>query len=247
MIPRASTLPRPVAMRLAETEYTRCADLFRSLRPADWTVRTDCPEWNVRQMACHMLGMVEMAASIRENLRQQRKAGRAGGVYIDALNRLQVDERANWSPQRITERFAVRAGKAAAGRSRAPAIIRRRTMPQTQRVNGADEPWTLGYLIDTILTRDPWMHRLDITIAIGTTPQLTADHDGVIVADVVAEWADRHGKDFTLTLTGPAGGIWTVGAHGPELTLDAVDFCRATSRRPATVSLTDVMNTEVPY
>jgi hypothetical protein len=40
MIPRASTLPHPVAMRLAETEYTRCAELFRSLRPADWTART---------------------------------------------------------------------------------------------------------------------------------------------------------------------------------------------------------------
>ena len=180
-------------MRLAETEYTRCADLFRSLRPGDWTVHTDCPAWDVRQMACHMLGMVEMAASIRENFRQQRKAGRSGGVHIDALTRLQVDERADWTPQRISERFAARAGKAAAGRRRAPAIIRRRTMPQTQQVNGADEPWTFGYLIDTILTRDPWMHRLDITTAIGITPHLTGDHDGVIVADIVTEWAQRHG------------------------------------------------------
>ena len=247
MIPRTSTLPRPVAMRLAEIEYTRCAVLFRSLRPADWALRTDCPAWDVRQMACHMLGMVEMAASIRENLRQQRKAAKAGGVQIDALTRLQVDERADWTPQRITERFAARTGKAAAGRRRTPAFVRRRTMPGTQAVNGADEPWTVGYLTDTILTRDPWMHRLDITTATGTTPYLTADHDGVIVADVVTEWADRHGKDFTLTLTGPAGGTWTVGTNGPELTLDAVDFCRATSGRPATVSLTDLLHTEVPY
>jgi uncharacterized protein (TIGR03083 family) len=247
MIPRASTLPRPVAMRLAETEYTRCAELFRSLRPADWTVHTDCPAWDVRQMACHMLGMVEMAASIRENIRQLRKAARAGGVPIDALTQLQVDERTGWTPQRITERFAARAGKAASGRRRIPAFVRRRAMPQTQRVNGADEPWTVGYLTDTILTRDPWMHRLDITIATGTTPRLTPDHDGVIVADVVTEWAERHGKDFTLALTGPAGGTWTVGANGPELTLDTVDFCRAASGRPASVSLGDLLNTEVPY
>lgn len=45
------------------------------------------------------------------------------------------------------------------------------------------------------------MHRLDIAVATGTEPRLTAEHDGVIVADVVAEWADRHGKDFELTLT----------------------------------------------
>ncbi len=120
-------------------------------------------------------------------------------------------------------------------------------MPQLQEVNGVREPWTFGYLIDVILTRDPWMHRLDIAAATGTPPRLTAEHDGVIVADVVAEWADRHGKDFELTLTGPAGGTWQAGANGPAWTLDAVDFCRAVSRRPAGVTLDELLNTEVPY
>jgi len=84
-----------------------------------------------------------------------------------------------------------------------PGFVRRRTMSQLQDVNGVREPWTFGYLIDVILTRDPWMHRLDIAAATGTAPRLTAEHDGVIVADVVAEWADRHGKDFELTLPDP--------------------------------------------
>jgi hypothetical protein len=120
-------------------------------------------------------------------------------------------------------------------------------MPQAQDVNGAQEPWTFGYLIDVILTRDPWMHRLDIAAVTGTEPHLTADHDGVIVADVVAEWASRHGKDFTLTLTGPAGGTWRQGENGPELTLDAAGFCRALGRRPASVSIGELMHTEIPY
>jgi hypothetical protein len=34
---------------------------------------------------------------------------------------------------------------------------------------------------------------------------------------------------------------------GPAVTLDAVDFCRALSRRPASVTIDDLMNTEVPY
>jgi uncharacterized protein (TIGR03083 family) len=251
MNPRKSALPRPVALRLAATEYDRCVETFRTLSPSQWTAPTDCPAWDVRQMAAHMLGMAEMAASMRENLRQQRLANRAvsrtGCAYIDALTQLQVDERAGWTPERITERYRARAPKAVAGRRRAPAFVRSRTMPQAQELNGAPEPWTFGYLIDVILTRDPWMHRMDIARATGTPPRLTADHDGVIVADVVAEWADRHGKDFELTLTGPAGGTWKAGSNGPALTLDAIDFCRAISRRPASVTLGELMNTEVPY
>jgi hypothetical protein len=202
-------------------------------------------------MAAHMLGMVEMAASIRESFRQQRKAGkiagREGSTHLDALTGLQVDERAAWTPQQITDKYAARAGAAVAGRRRTPPFVRSRTMPMSQDINGAPEPWTFGYLIDVILTRDPWMHRLDIAAATGTEPRLTADHDGVIVADVVAEWASRHGKEFTLTLTGPAGGTWRQGENGPGLTLEAADFCRATARRPATVTLDQLMNTEVPY
>jgi uncharacterized protein (TIGR03083 family) len=251
MNPRTPVLPRPLALRLAATEYERCVETFRSLEPDQWAAPTDCPAWDVRQMAAHMLGMVEMAASVRENIRQQRKAGRiaarSGGAYLDALTQLQVDERAGWTPHRITERYQARAPKAVAGRRRTPAFIRHRTMSQLQDINGAQEPWTFGYLIDIILTRDPWMHRLDIAQATGRPPHLTASHDGVIVADVVAEWADRHGKEFALTLTGPAGGTWKNGENGPTLTLDAIDFCRAVSRRPGRVTVDELMNTEVPY
>lgn len=109
MNPRKPALSRPVALRLAATEYDRCADVFSSLEPAHWTAQTDCPAWDVRQMAAHMLGMVEMAASMRENLRQQRlakrAAGQGGATYIDALTQVQVDERADWTPDRITRRF----------------------------------------------------------------------------------------------------------------------------------------------
>ena len=76
MNPREPALPRPLALRLAATEYDRCTAVFSSLEPGHWTAATDCPAWDVRQMAAHMLGMVEMAASMRENLRQQRLARR---------------------------------------------------------------------------------------------------------------------------------------------------------------------------
>jgi hypothetical protein len=38
-------------------------------------------------------------------------------------------------------------------------------MPQRQLVAGRPESWSIGYLIDVILTRDPWMHRIDLTRA----------------------------------------------------------------------------------
>jgi uncharacterized protein (TIGR03083 family) len=233
-------------MRLAATEYGRCAELLQSLDQQDWATPTACPDWDVRQMAAHMLGMVEMAASIREGRRQQRAATVNGNIDVDRMTALQVSERATWSGPAIADRYAARSAKAVRGRRMTPGFIRRRTMIGGV-INGVEEPWTLGYLIDVILTRDPWMHRLDICDALNRTPQLTADHDGVIVADVVAEWADRHGKDFTLHLTGPAGGTWAAGSGGPQLELDAVGFCRVISKRPGPADFAELMSTEVPY
>jgi hypothetical protein len=79
-------------------------------------------------------------------------------------------------------------------------------MPVDQIVNGVPERWSIGYLVDVILTRDPWMHRIDLSRATGQTLRLSGGHDGVIVADVVAEWAARHDQPYNLELTGPAGG-----------------------------------------
>lgn len=246
MSARTSSLDRDVAMRLARTEYARCAELLGSLAEAEWDARTECPEWDVRLMTAHMLGMVEMAASIREGRRQNRAAMVDGEFDIDELTALQVRERADWSGGRIAERFARRWPAAAKGRSRTPWFIRRQTMPALV-INDAPETWTLGYLVDVILTRDPWTHRMDICRALGRTLELSADHDGVLVADVVGEWAQRHGKEFMLHLTGPAGGTWEVGAHGPTLEVDAVEFCRVLSGRPGNVSLETLLSTEVPF
>jgi hypothetical protein len=85
-------------------------------------------------------------------------------------------------------------------------FARRRRMPIDQPVGDTTEPWTYGYVVETIATRDNWMRRMDIAAATGRTPVLTADHDGVLVADVAREWAGRHGQPCALTLTSPAGG-----------------------------------------
>jgi uncharacterized protein (TIGR03083 family) len=229
--PRAAALSRDTAMRLAATEYQRFLDLLRALSPGDWARPTECPGWDVRAMAAHALGMVELAASVREQRRQMKLARGRGGVFIDALTGLQVDERRHMTPEQITARFAARAPKAARARRRTPGFIRHRAMPVPQLVGGRDEAWTIGFLVDIILTRDPWMHRADICRATGADHVLTAEHDGVLVADVVAEWTARHGQPCALRLTGPAGGFWKSGDGGPLIEADAVEFCRAVSGR----------------
>lgn len=240
--PRPAMLQRDVAVRLAAQENARFLAQLRRLAPAHWARPTDCPSWDVKALVGHVVGMAEMAASLPEQMRQMRAAGKADGVFIDALTALQVAKHAEDTPEELVARYAVIGPKAAKGRQRTPGFVRRRTMPVPQAVGGVEEKWSLGFLVDVILTRDTWMHRIDVARAVGQEPELTADHDGLLVADVVAEWAGRHARPCTLTLTGPAGGSWTFGAGGPEITGDAVEFCRGLSGRGAAA-----LGTEVPF
>ena len=88
------------------------------------------------------------------------------------------------------------------------------------------------YLLDVGFTRDVWAHRIDVHAAINRPMQLTADHDGRLVADIVAEWAEIHGQPFeSFVLDGPAGGKFTQGVAGERIEIDALDFIRTFSGR----------------
>ena len=241
-------LDHRTAMRLARDEYTRMAETLAGLAADDWTKPTDGPAWNVRQMGCHMVGMAAMATGPREQKRQQRQAGADAAAHgvtpLDALTGLQVTERADWSPDDVVAGARKVGPRAARGRRLTPGFVRRRRFPAPQRVNGHDEFWTIGFLTEVILTRDPWMHRMDIARATGRAPVLTGDHDGVIVSDVVAEWARRHDSAYRLTLTGEAGGAWSRGHDGEVIEMDAVDFCRLVSGRESGEGLLAV---QVPF
>jgi uncharacterized protein (TIGR03083 family) len=224
---------RATAMRLAATEYRRVTDELRELSARDWAAATCCPGWDVRLMTCHVLGMAEFAASPAEQARQALRARRAEGAqFIDRLTAVQVAKHAHRPTAELVARMAAAGPRAVRGRRGAPAVLRRVSLAQSADPAGTSpERWTYGYLTDVIGTRDTWMHRSDIAEATGRPMVLTADHDGLIVADVVREWAARHGQPCSLTLTGPAGGSWTWGQDGPGYQLDAVQFCRILSRR----------------
>lgn len=246
MSPRRPALDRPAAMRLAETEYGRFVDALRDLSDTDGHRPTCCPEWDVHAMACHVLGMAELAASPVEQVRQMRAARKANGLFIDALTGLQVRKHVHRPLGEVIAALAEVGPKAAKGRRRTPGLVRRAPMGQqpVDETGAVTESWTVGYLVDVILTRDTWMHRSDVAAATGRAMALTSDHDGKLVADVAAEWAARHAQPCELSLGGPAGGHWRWGGGGPSYDLDAVEFCRILAGRGAADGL---LATRVPF
>ncbi len=231
------------AAALAATENERFVALVRSLDAEDWDKPTDCPAWDVRAMASHVLAMMEAGAFLPLFVRQHLAGKRAAGdrPAVDGMTEVQVRERMHLSPAELTDQLSRTWQKAARRRTGLPGVLRRLPL----KVEGADgerERWTLGFVFECILTRDTWMHRVDIARATGRPLELTPDHDGRLVADVVAEWARRHGRPFTLHLGGPAGGTFVAGEGGEQITLDAVEFCRTLSgRAPGTGLLTEAV------
>ena len=225
-------LGRPASTDIANLEITRIVDLLRTLDDADWSRPTDCPAWDVRAVAGHVLGMVQTFASLRRFAGDMRGASAAAGegvVLIDALTDRQVRRNAQLSRADLIDELAGLGPVQA--RWRSGRRLMRALPTKNELPDGTVETWRLGYLLDIILNRDPWMHRVDLCRAVGRPMTLTAAHDGRIVADVVVEWARRHGQPFSLTLSGPSGGRWTAGSAGPVLDLDAVEFCRTVSGR----------------
>ena len=220
------------AMAVAAVEYDRLLAVVDGFAPEDWAKETDCPGWDVRDMVTHLLGFMKANADHDEADRQlavaAREAEERGIHWLDAQTALHVREHAELTPAEVAEAVHAWAGRAVAGRSAAPAEVRAATF-STGLPGEAD--WTFAYLIDVVFTRDVWMHRVDLCRAVGQPMALTQEHDGRLVADVVADWARRHGRPFRLNLHGPAGGSFTAGAEGPEFAVDAVEFCRVLSGR----------------
>jgi uncharacterized protein (TIGR03083 family) len=223
-------IDRDEMVGLATTEYHRLVALLRELEPDEWDQPTVCDAWNVREMVAHLLGAAEGNASIRENVRQlargRRRVRGTARPLVDGINEVQVEERDHLTPAQLLDRLAEVAPRAIRGRHRTPALLRRVSVPDPT------GPLTLGHLVDIIYTRDEWLHRVDICAATGRALELTADHDGRIVADVVREWAATHGEPVVLQLTGPAGGRYHQhDPTAPVVRLDAVTFCQTISGR----------------
>jgi uncharacterized protein (TIGR03083 family) len=221
------------AMAITAVENRKFADLLRSLDGDDWAKPTACELWDVRAMAAHVVGAAAAQISPREFLRQVR-AGKPvvteiGAQYWwDGMNEIQVRERASLTTDELIAEWVTNSEKARAARAKLPRLIARLPLLNLPAPVGRQP---LAYLFDIGFTRDVWAHRIDIAAATGHPMDLDADHDGRIVADIVAEWATTHGEPFTLELTGPAGGSYTADGGGEAITVDTLDFITILAER----------------
>jgi uncharacterized protein (TIGR03083 family) len=225
-------IARPEARVLAEEEFARFAELVASLTPGEWAAPTDCTRWDVRRMVLHVLGSGDAQASVREFAHQLRRGIPLNKEidshhWVDGLNEVQIRERDDLSSEEIVAQVGTVGPKAVTGRWHTPLPARYVPLPFGPPIGWAP----LKYLLDVGFTRDVWAHRIDIHAAISRPMRLTADHDGRLVADIVAEWADVHGQPFELLLDGPAGGEFTQGVAGERVEIDALAFIRTLAGR----------------
>ncbi len=225
-------ITRPEAKVLAEEEFVRFADLIACLTPEEWAVPTDCTGWDVRKMVLHVLGSAEAQASVGEFVHQFRRGLPLNKEidshhWVDGMNELQIRERDRLSNDELITHVRAIGPKAVKGRWSTPLPARYIPLPF-----GPPIGWVpLKYLLDVGFTRDIWAHRIDVHAAINRPMQVTAGHDGRLVADIVAEWSAIHGQPFELVLDGPAGGKFTQGTGGERVEIDALDFIRTLSGR----------------
>lgn len=234
-------------MVLAEDAYRRLAEAFADVPDDRWDAATPCAGWTVRDLGGHLVGAMRSAASLRETLSQQRAVRRrvqsTGEQEVDALTAIQIERAAGLSPRGVVDEMARTVAAAVKGRSRMPGFVRRRAGFHVE-MGTIDERWDMEYFLGCILTRDAWLHRVDLADALGTELELDG-HDTEIVGDVAIEWVRRHGQPVHLTLTGVAGGTLETGEAGTEIELDAVQFCRIVSGRATYPD--PLLQQEVPF
>jgi uncharacterized protein (TIGR03083 family) len=215
---------------VAAAEYRRMLELLRTLAVGDWSRPTDCTAWDVRGMLGHLVGAAEGFGSPPELIHQYwlgaklRRRGEVDGqMPVDGANAVQVRERAGATTTELIARYELAIPKVLRWRRRL------RWTPVSMQDDGGR--FTMRELFEVILTRDTWMHRVDIARATGRAMVLTPEHDGRVVEDCVLDWAKKHGRPFSLVLSGPAGGRHAAGVDGPSIEIDAVEFVRALSGR----------------
>lgn len=250
---RAAAIPpleRTEAAALATVELGHLTASLRSLAPEEWRRATICPGWTVKDVVAHLCGLNEVYARWGAGSRQVWAALRRRDRHLlDAVNEAQVAARANRTPAELIAELTALGPTSVRVHYLIPGVLRR--LPVVLPGFGVRR---LDYVLNELFSREIWLHHLDIAQAAGREPELTADHDGRIVALVVRDLdpvvASAIGPEATvrLDLTGPAGGFWDLGAAGPPeatIRLDALDLIAVASGRATVIDLRSAGRVEV--
>jgi uncharacterized protein (TIGR03083 family) len=228
-------VPHAEAIALGASQNEAMLAELRALEPADWETVTDCTPWTVRDVAAHLSAWAEAILSPSEFLRQRTAAMKVRkdcDNSVDAQNAVQVETRKDVPPEELIRRLEDLFPRFLKLRDRLGVVLR--PVPAW---NGLLGFYSLGYLTETIFTRDVFMHRADISKATGKEMSLGVN-ERRIVMDCVREWERASKADATLHLSGGAGGDLIVGSGGRvTISGDAIDFTRVLAGRPPAVPL----------
>jgi len=215
-----------------DAELATWHDLLASIEGIEWHRRTVCDEWDVADIAGHLIGQAEDVLRPWSFPRRYRKARRVYPevVRIDAHMMVQADEHRGTPPAELRTTFDRSWAKATRTIARYPEVIRRRSMT----FDGVT--FSLGYIHDILLARDLWMHRDDVCRALGR-PFDPGPYGGELIAQVMYDvidgpfWGERPAVE--VQLTGEGGGIYQLGRGEPvgRAAVDAVGYMRTVSGR----------------
>jgi uncharacterized protein (TIGR03083 family) len=206
--------------------------LLRALATSEWLLPTECAGWKVRDIVAHVIGNAEV--TLDSDLMAQRISEgttRYPELYrLDAMNERAVDA---WRDRDATELVA----EFARLWQRVLEVLPE--MPESAREQTFDtgypgaSPISLGYIVDVVLARDLWMHRVDICRASGRAFP-SHDHDRAVVEQVLRDLDDSWAAPpIVLELTGVVTGDWQIGTDGPVATVqgDTLEVMRNLSGR----------------
>ena len=226
---------RPRCRVHRDAELRAWHELLASIQGAEWHRRTVCDEWDVADIAGHLIGQAEDVNRPLSFPRRYRKAKRVypGVLRIDAHMMVQADEHRGTPPDELRATFDSVWAKATRKISRNPELIRRVSMT----IDGFDDfrP-SLGYIQDILLARDLWMHRDDVCQAL-ERPFDAGPYAEEIVAQVMYDvidgpfWGER--PAVVVELTGQGGATYRLGRGEPvgHAAVDAVGYMRTLSGR----------------
>src|SRR6476619_7441948 len=91
----SNRIARPEAKTIAEEEFKRFSELMASLSTHEWSLPTDCTEWDVRKVALHVLGSGDAQASFPQFVHQLVRGVPLNRQidshhWVDGMNELQI-------------------------------------------------------------------------------------------------------------------------------------------------------------
>jgi len=222
-------LDHKTAMQVAANENLLFSELIGSLGPEDWDGPTDCDLWSVRDIVAHLIGWGEGLTSPREGLHQfaaSRRRVREMGGSTNAQNQIQVEDRRDMTIDELIAAYERASARLLKLRNRIGVVGR--AIPWYNPILGGFA--TVGFVADSIFTRDTFMHRIDISLA--TDRELVMGlHQDLLIADIVRDWAGRAGIPVRVELEGSGGGTFVNQDARVTVRTSAVDFCRAMTGR----------------